>query len=479
MRSLRRFGATLMLVALAPQAGASEAVMCVQAGLAQLGYDAGPSDGAIGRRTTSAAKAMQGDFKLSLPAFGEDTAAEWCDATKSVAASPAAGVLSSKARILLPVDVLVDIANAPEGAGNKYCNRLAGNSDLELEPVMKISGFTSRMNDVADTLPNVRPLERFVGAFGAHSVLALATKDEARKADMVRLLAKWANANALLDTISCVRDNGDLITTGKCTEWRKSDGSDLSGMKDATFVTFLGAGMIRAYYVALADADPIGLAAEHAAIAAWINKFSKRLKRPEDVYFGLNMGWYWPSIINDLATGNADRARQRLARVQDGLISQINSDGSIKDRTTRGDRALWYHFTSINEIVVSMEMMRAAGMVPSEKLEKLLHGAVQLFVSAVADPDNFMDPWARDNTRARYQGKQNWDRIFWFNGDMAGSWIFMYQYRYPGTDLTKELAALVRPTSKIATVDNDIGLGLGCLYNMAMDGRSAAAAKAP
>ena len=377
--------------------------------------------------------------------------------------------LSPLAQAIVPADVLSAVSRLP---ANKRAGFCPSNSyeldDIEkIEPILKIKGFTSRMSDVADTLPGVRPSEKFATVFGANSVAAFATSDDATKRRLISLLAKWASAGAFLESESCVR-SGQLITSGNCGEWRKPDGTDLSAMKDATFSTFLSVGLIRAYYVALADSAP-GMMSEHAAIKEWIGKVALWLKKPSEVYFGLNMGWYWPSIIMDLAAGRKAKAIKKLKNIEIAMLQQVNDDGSIKDRTTRGDRAMWYQHTSIDEIVISMELMRAAGMPISDKLEKKLHSAVTLFVAAVDDPKT-IDKWAKQAYHAVYTGKQDW-HSGWENGDFAGSWFHIYPYRYPEQTAAKRLRELVPIDAQSATRDTDFGFGIGCLYNAAAAGR--------
>jgi hypothetical protein len=461
---MRHLGAGVLagLLALSIPAVADEAVSCVQQQLTDLGYAPGPVDGALGRRTQNAAASLARDLGLALPELDAGTAAQWCTEIAAVAQGPAAEILSSRARYVLPADVLAKLPDVPPERAPLFCqasNALA----LQTAPIAKISGFTSRMADVINSVEGARELEHFVGSFGAHTVKALVAKDAEKKRELVDILARWAEAGALLDTISCVRSDGSLITTGKCTEWTDPEGNDLSGMKDATFVTFLGAALMRAYYVGLADFDREGMARQHAAIDTWFDDFSKRFKTPTRVYFGLNVGWYWPSIMADLASGNKERARERLQRIDRELSALINNDGSIVERTTRGDRALWYHYTSIGEIVMSMELMRAAGLTPSAELEKRLHGAVDLFVAAVDDP-MVLDKWARQRHNSRYDGKQEWDDT-WPAHDMAGTWLHVYPYRYPDREAAVKLREKVPVTARSAMIDIDLGLGLGCIYN--------------
>jgi hypothetical protein len=372
---------------------------------------------------------------------------------------------ASLAEALIPADVLSAAKGLSPADRAKFCpsDPIALLGIERLDPVIKIQGFTSRMKD--DNVEGAKEAEKFVGVFGAHAVSALVNQDDAMKHRLIALLAKWATAGAFLKSESCVGKAGQLITNGKCGEWRVPDGSDLSSMKDATFSTFLAVGLMRAYYIALADAAP-EMAAEHGAIKAWIDKISLRLKRPQDVYFGLNMGWYWPSITLDLAAGRTKQAMQKLKVLEQGLIRLVNDDGSIKDRTTRGDRALWYHHSGTYEIVMSMELMRAAKMPISPKLEKKLHAAVALFVAAI-DDETILDKWARERHNAKYAGKQDWDWRWWPNEDFDGSWFHIYPYRYPEATAAIELRRLVPITAESATHDTDFGVGIGCIYNAA------------
>jgi hypothetical protein len=337
------------------------------------------------------------------------------------------------------------------------------------EPVKKISGFNSRM-DNAVFVKRAREAERFAGVFSQASINAFLLKDEEQLTRLVKVLATWAEQKAFLGTIKCVTASGGLITRGKCTEWKRRDGKDPSGMKDATFSTFLMAGIIRSYQLFLSAHDTNGLKQEHKAINQWIKGgFAKRLKSPSKVYFGLNMGWYWPSINLDYARGNISQARKKLQTLQRSMDKLMLSDGSIRDRTTRGDRALWYHYTSLGEVVMSLEMVRAAGLSVQPSLEKKLHKAVDLFIRTTQDY-SVIHPWAKKRRNSSYKNKtQDWNKYTWQNSNFAGSWLHIYPYRYPDHPNSKQLTSLVGWQAKSAYQDNDYGIGIGCLYNLASD----------
>jgi hypothetical protein len=466
-RILVTFGIAAGLSLTAPVM-ANEAMRCVQQILNDYGYAAGPVDGAIGNRTRQASVLAASDIGLTLSELTPDTAGQWCTALTGFSGTPDGKLLQSPARAVLPGDILLQMPKITTGPGAEYCaaaDNRQNQSYLAMDPVERISGFSSRMSNIM-SVAHARPLEDFAGAFGGSATLAFASNDTDKQTELVRLLAKWANADALLATESCVNRDGYLINTGICTEWTKPDGSDLSAMKDATFVTFLGVGMIRAYYATLADVATDELAAEHKAISSWISAWAKRLKRPGDVYFGLGMGWYWPAITNDLAAGRRDAARAKLNTVATELVGLIDDDGSMPYRTTRGNRALWYHFTGLNEVVLTMELMRAAGLTPSTALEEKLHKTVALFNAAVQD-HSILDPWARIAHNAIYDGTQDWHTQTWMNAGFAGTWLQVYPYRYAGLETAEELRRLVGPKAGSGVFDIDIGLPMGCIYEAA------------
>jgi len=172
-------------------------------------------------------------------------------------------------------------------------------------------------------------------------------------------------------------------------------------------VTMIMAGLHRTYVNLLANSNP-QLQQEHSAISLWLgDKLDRRLKKPSKVYFGLNMGWYWPSIDQDLLDKDYVNAQLKTKEMLAGIESLINSDGSIKERTTRGDRALWYHMSGLSEIMISMEYARALNVNIPSSLETKLHKAVDLFLNGL-DDHLYLDTWASNRHHATYDGTQDW-----------------------------------------------------------------------
>lgn len=346
------------------------------------------------------------------------------------------------------------------------CAPLKVEVTLDRYPVVdKVEGFTSRMSGYKPAR-NSENVEAFANAFSRAATQAYLSNDEEAKRSLITTLGKWASANALLKTESCV-SNGNLSGSERCKEWRKPDGSDLAPIKDATFVTFIMAGFNRAYYNLLesSNADMID---EHRVIKRWLgNELKDRLKSPRLVYFGLNAGWYWTAIDQDLNDGNIKSAKERVGYLIRELESLINDDGSIANRTTRGNRALWYHFSSVHEIVMSMEYAHSLGIPINSNLENKLHKAVDLFLKGYADK-SYMMKWAEKAHNSTYSGAyQDWDDKNFRFGTSMTSWISAYVYRYPKNSNALMIRKLVPTGSVSSTRDTDYGFGAGCIYDAA------------
>lgn len=464
----------LAMLGSAPAAARDNAVTCVQTYLNWQGHDSGQPDGQLGRRTMAAADAFLAKSGASLPMLSAETAPIWCEFAQADARYVAYQSFSYEGYGILPRDVVFAAMQADLSDRHAACGFSLGPAMLEeQEPITRISGFNSRMDNL-DLVPGAREAENFVADFTHSAMVSFVTEDAASKSDLLRILGRWARAGAFLGTESCVDEDGMLIMSGQCAEWQDPEGRDLSAMKDATHSTFLMVALARAYLALLSGHETEKMDDDHAAIRDWITSgLGSRLKRVSQVYFGLNMGWYWPAINLDMAVGDTQAARKKLNRIADALGDLMNTDGSIDDRTTRGDRALWYHYNGLGEVVMSMEMMRALDMPMEPQLEERLHTAVDLFIRAT-DDYAVIHPWASKRHNSSYEGEtQEWNRYSWMESDFAGSWLHVYPYRYPGHPNAIALAARVGWHAKSASVDIDYGLGVGCLYSLA-GGRLAA-----
>lgn len=342
-------------------------------------------------------------------------------------------------------------------SGMNYCSRTSLRGYVNTSFPKRISGYNSRM-DNTHSVPGAQFMNTFVDQIGRTAAYAAVSDDADAKDEILSVLANMARQQALTGTVNCIgRD---------CPEWQRSDGRDLSDLKDYSFVESHVSNLQRVYLVSVADYKLEDRRSDHQVIKNWLQTFEKRRYPPHDVFFGLQMARYWPAIDSALLRGDTGKAAQLSSRMIRGVDRLVNADGSMAERTTRGDRALWYHNSAINETMYSMEIARAVGVRPPNGLEDRLHRAVRLFISAVQD-HSVLDPWAKLANNARYRpGYQDWERD-WPNKNWGGSWYHIYIHRYPDRAEARWLASRVGPNRLSAKTDVETGVGLGCIYRAA------------
>ncbi len=255
-------------------------------------------------------------------------------------------------------------------------------------------------------------------------------------------------------------------------------GTELSSEKDSDSVLERIFPVAFAYYLLLADHEPDTLAAEHAAIDKWLKQFGRRLRNHSthpEIFFGFGIGWQWVNLMYDLERKGDAAFQARLRRVKTGLNRLVLADGSLKDRTTRGSRAIWYHFASFNEVMVTLEILKANGLDLYPEYEARLRKSAKIFLDAMDDPASIY-PWAKTDFRSSGDPrKQDWDPTALKVADNGPSWFYIYQYRFPDDENSRRIRELLKPMGPgVHRRDMAIGIGLSCFYRAAMAGGSGA-----
>jgi len=79
-----------VVVTFSSSAFAGEQARCVQSELANLGFQPGPADGVLGRRSFGAASQFQEEADIDLPELTKDSAELWCEVLREFSTSPTA-----------------------------------------------------------------------------------------------------------------------------------------------------------------------------------------------------------------------------------------------------------------------------------------------------------------------------------------------------------------------------------------------------
>ena len=274
-------------------------------------------------------------------------------------------------------------------------------------------------------------------------------------------LYTWAKNNALSATKRCYTNSKDKPVLKDCQgEWSDPNGQDLAPVKDSTVAIQIVMGLNYIYnlnFTTYKTDDP-----RHKKINQWFKSFYKRIKPASNFYFGNSAGWYFPNIA--LRHNDNKNYKSLVKKLIKGADKWILKDGSIKDRTTRGNRSLWYHHSGLGEAFMIMEIAKAANVKLPKNYEKNLLKAAELFQDGFLD-NSILEPWAKKAHNAQpSNGIQKFNKNL--NSITIDSpWFHIIQYRYPNHRTSKFLKTKLTTKAKSLKSSGAIAIGIGCIYN--------------
>jgi len=377
------------------------------------------------------------------------------------------------ANLFVPDEVLSLFKSAPKKQKLKYCKTGKGSyervKEYSVNPPYRILGYNSRMDNENEVEGAVQ-FGNFVISFSTIYIDLLTKGDEARQQIALDALYEWASGSALLATKSCVNEQG--IADRNCTSWKQPDGQDPSDWMDYNKTQIDVMHLAYGYYFTLASFKPMD--PKHVVIKNWFDEFFKRNRRPKDVSFGLDLNYYWPKLFSILLQKEEVSAKAEAREILEFLLSELDGllldDGSIKDRTTRGNRALWYHHSSLAELMITLEMARRFDLPIPTNLDQRIQMAGEIFLEGFLD-HSYLDKWAKVAYRGIFTpGQQEFPKSI--NLPNGNSWFYIYAFRYPNNPVAKRLMSLLKEEKpNIARRDGLVGFGLGCIYAVANDVR--------
>ena len=372
--------------------------------------------------------------------------------------------------IIVPDDVMTAFQNATPSVKAKHCS--AKNdypyqelAQLAAKPPKRLFGYNSRMDNGKD-VEGALEADLFVLRLAEAYTDSWVSGSDNKRQKVMNALYAWAKSDALTKTKPCVK-NGRLLDS--CTEWTQNDGQDPSDKKDHSTTQMHMMHIAYGYYLTLADFnsdDP-----KHLVIQNWIKTFFKWNKKPGGVYIGLDLGYHWPAVlqgtIENASVFSERHPKKLLTKAVRELDKVVLEDGSIKDRTTRGNKGLWYHHTGLIETIVTLEMARKYDVKIPESLEQRIEKAGEIFIRGFED-HSYMDRWARKAHNGVFiPGKQDFrDNLELPNGN---AWFYIFSYRYPNADFTQKLDKILNQYPRNGRRDGYVGFGLGCIYAVAKE----------
>lgn len=339
-------------------------------------------------------------------------------------------------------------------------------SKINVQPYYTFQGLVSSWANDTSVVGKMEG-EWFTNAITHAASVSYKTGDVELKRNIVNSLYTWAVANAWQGTKKCYVvsapfNGGTSSWDPTCTQWTVADGSDLSAIQDFNYV-MMNVASIRHGYSLISNWSSVAEPAKHLRIKQWLDYWKDYTPPASGVFFGMGMGYFQYQIQIAEDDGNTTRARELATQMITGIVPLVNADGSITNRTNRGNRALWYHFASLNEILTSVYLAKKYNVTIPVELERNLHTAVTLFLDTLDNPSTIL-PWASAGYNNGGDGRnQNFQFADWYNSTYGASWIYLYDKWYPTHQNTVRLRAKVPyGDTKSEAIDTQYGEGLGC-----------------
>ena len=359
--------------------------------------------------------------------------------------------VSRTINIFVPDPVLEQFKKADLSQKKKFCDAQPSVwqkiSTVSKSPPQRIKGFNSRMDNGNQVEGNQASLTFYLNMSEAFPD---AMVNDDHREFILNQLYKWAEAGALTKTANC-------FASGSCGKsWKRSDGQDPYPGHDINHSLLRGHFLAFGYFASMPSYLPDD--PKHLVIQKWLTSFltdapaKSRRSRYMDTY-------KWGLLLKgDINSGtNKDLA----GKILKSSFEHLNEDGSIEDHTNRGNRALWYHSSGLNQIIINMEIARKYNIKIPEEMHERVKKSGEIFINGFKD-HAFMDKWASQGNRGKYvKGSQDYKRnLTSVTGGV--SWWYIFQYRYPNSPIAAELRRLTFQNPR--TQDNLLGFGIGCIY---------------
>ena len=329
----------------------------------------------------------------------------------------------------------------------------------DLDP--KILGFNAKMdnNDYVEGINSRKVHKKYLAAIS----FAMVSEDLELKEKLFDKLHQWASQDSLSATKQCYSSTPPSILRSCRGEWSDPDGQDIAPVKDATVALEIVMSLNYVYKLYYSDYQLQDK--RHKVIKEWFKSFYHRIARSYKFFFGNSAGWNFPNIA--IKHGKNRNYKDMVKKMVKGLDKWTLDDGSMKNRTTRGNRALWYHHTAIGEAFIILEIAGTANVEISSELENKLIKAVELFHDAYLD-HSVIEPWAsqKHNAQASH-GYQNFNDIEY--STVYSAWFHIFQMRYPEHRIAKWLKKELSNEAKSLKSNTITGVNLACIHKALAD----------
>lgn len=361
-------------------------VTCVQQQLTDAGFDPGPVDGALGKKTRTAAAAFAERESIELPALTAETSWKWCSALRRAAMGDAADDLPEvNGLTALDFDVTGLPPIVPSKANTETFWNLHKTSPTclperpELGPSMSIKlevlspqVFTDMRPDAIYPAPTgklescrwQRPLTVRLGdrlPEDAPPPVPVTDPEEAKRLsevygsnDVAVDIASMWFIMRLTDRRYDPEGTAGEELKARLVEWAKAgaystpDVQGDNGTVTFTYATAM-AGLLNAYV----ETAPTMTPDERAIVGPWINKMMVKIAGASEPFRTQNheAGWGLMTAMWGLAVGDHDAVQHAIDRYK-LAINDMRPDGTFAVDHSRGGSGLGYQTLISGDLVI-------------------------------------------------------------------------------------------------------------------------------
>lgn len=376
---------------------------CVQQGLSDLGFDPGPVDGVIGRRTTEAVALFAVNSGLGGPALSNETADEWCKTIGAFAKLPDAKDISHLDLILEPQGILSDSKQSKLWNAYATSSQCLEDQIYHLAPTHPVSvrmqtadafGATAwqspfpplpgdeprvcRARVATPTIPAAIPVVNLNEAYG-------------ERQDNVEEAAVWFSRNAAAYRFFGDAKYARMIRQG-LMEWAQADSLG-EGINVSWGTQPIDYQMMATILSLLSAASTVAseiTADERATIGPWLNELVRNVgdsewgQRQDNKQYMRNYTLLlWGLMTRDDSLIQNAIFEYKLA------IHDMRPDGSWPVDSQRGGMGLHYGSNATSQLVLTalaLKNSRGIDLFSYEVEGRSVHNAVDWIVSSIKSP---------------------------------------------------------------------------------------------
>jgi hypothetical protein len=373
-------------------------VACVQQGLTDLGFDPGPVDGALGKKTVTAATLFAANAGITMETLTKENSDAWCTQITAFQQTPEAQTISHLDLVSEPEGILSErnqtrLWDAYKTAKECFEHPTYGEGFGFKLPALKVEAFAAEWTSPFTAVTGAPECQVDPGRLQPPKPIASVTLDESygERVESVDAAATWFRQLATYHRYSNDPVALELLQTA-LVDWAKAGGlgKGIHVSWGAKPVDYQMIATILSFTAAAAQVAPSLSADDRAIVGPWLNDLVRQVaashwKDREDnkQYMRTYTALLWGLTVGD------DRPVQNAIFEYKLAIHDMRPDGSWPIDSQRGGMGLHYNSAAASHIVLiaaALKHARNLDLFSYEVDGRSIHDAIDWVVYSLQDP---------------------------------------------------------------------------------------------